>query len=62
MSYAHRLRHLWDTTKALGQAIIVHLLAAALIVLGTSDWTPFKPPNLEGIMIEAVIVDTGLGS
>lgn len=59
MSYAHRLRHLWDTTKALGLAIIVHLLAAALIVLGTSDWTPFKPPSLEGIMIEAVIVDTG---
>jgi colicin import membrane protein len=39
-------------------AIVVHILAAALIVLGTSDWTPFRPQSLEGLTIEAVIVDT----
>ncbi len=38
-------------------AIGVHLLAASLIVLGTSDWQPFRPPSLEGLTIEAVIVD-----
>jgi colicin import membrane protein len=39
-------------------AVGVHLLAAALIVLGTLDWQPFRPPSLEGLTIEAVIVDT----
>lgn len=56
--YASRLTRAWDATKALSMAIGVHVLAAALIVLGTSDWTPFRPPSLEGLTIEAVIVDT----
>ena len=56
--YASRLTRAWDATKALSMAIVVHILAAALIVLGTSDWTPFRPPSLEGLTIEAVIVDT----
>ncbi|MEE8359913.1 MAG: cell envelope integrity protein TolA [Candidatus Omnitrophota bacterium] len=47
----------WDASRAFALAIGVHLLAAALIVLGTSDWQPFKPPSLEGLTIEAVIVD-----
>jgi colicin import membrane protein len=53
-----RLSQAWDATKAFGLAVGVHFLAAALIVLGTSDWTPFRPPSLEGLTIEAVIVDT----
>jgi len=42
---------------ALALAVGVHLLAAALIVVSTSDWQPFKPPSLEGLTIEAVMVD-----
>jgi len=38
-------------------AIGVHLLAVALIVMGTLDWQPFRPPSLEGLTIEAVMVD-----
>jgi len=38
-------------------AVGVHLLAVALIVMGTLDWQPFRPPSLEGLTIEAVIVD-----
>jgi colicin import membrane protein len=56
--YASRLSRAWDAFKALVLAIGVHLLAAALIVLGTMDWQPFRPPSLEGLTIEAVIVDT----
>ncbi|MDX1460851.1 MAG: cell envelope integrity protein TolA [Xanthomonadales bacterium] len=52
------MQELWQRTKAFGMSLGVHVLAAALIILGTSDWTPFKPPSLEGLMIEAVIVDT----
>jgi colicin import membrane protein len=48
----------WERTKALGLALAVHLLAAALIVLGTQDWRPFKPPVITGMTIEAVMVDT----
>jgi len=55
---AARLQRAWDGTKAFGLSIGVHLLAAALIVLGTMDWRPFRPPSLEGLTIEAVIVDT----
>ena len=55
--YASRLSRAWDATRALALAVGVHLLAAALIVVGTSDWQPFKPPSLEGLTIEAVIVD-----
>ena len=53
------VRELWSQSKAFGLAVGVHLLAAALIVLGTRDWRPFKPPDLQGLMIEAVIVDMG---
>ncbi len=49
---------LWARTRALGLSLGVHLLAAMLIVLGTMEWQPFKPPRLEGLSIEAVIVDT----
>jgi colicin import membrane protein len=51
------VQELWSRTRAFGLAIGVHLLAAALIVLGTRDWRPFRPPELQGLMIEAVIVD-----
>lgn len=53
------MHELWLRTKAFGLAVGVHLLAAALILLGTRDWQPFKPPDLQGLMIEAVIVDMG---
>ena len=55
--YASRLSRAWDATRAFALAVGVHLLAAALIVVGTSDWQPFKPPSLEGLTIEAVMVD-----
>ena len=55
--YASRFSRAWDATRAFALAVGVHLLAAALIVVGTSDWQPFKPPSLEGLTIEAVIVD-----
>jgi colicin import membrane protein len=53
-----RLSRVWDATRAFGLSVGVHLLAAALIVFGTMDWEPFRPPSLEGLTIEAVIVDT----
>ena len=56
--HASRLSRAWDATRAFMLAIGVHLLAAALIVLGTMEWQPFRPPSLEGLTIEAVIVDT----
>jgi len=40
-------------------AVGVHLLMAALIVLGTMNWEPFRKPQNVGLTIEAVIVDTG---
>lgn len=52
------MRELWAQTKAFGLAVGVHLLVAALVVLGTMNWKPFKPPALTGMMIEAVMVDT----
>lgn len=48
----------WQRTKALGLSLGVHLLAAALIVLGTLDWRPFRPAQPTAMLIEAVIVDT----
>ena len=50
---------LWQQTKAFGLAVSVHVLMAALVVLGTMTWKPFKPPALTGMTIEAVMVDTG---
>ncbi len=48
----------WEQVKSLGLAVGVHVIAAALIVLGTLDWRPFKPPQITGMTIEAVMVDT----
>jgi len=53
------MQELWAQTKAFTLAIGVHVLMAALVVLGTMSWKPFKPPTLTGMTIEAVIVDTG---
>jgi colicin import membrane protein len=44
--------------RALGLALGVHLLMAALVVLGTMNWQPFRKPKNVGLTIEAVIVDT----
>ncbi|MDX2427915.1 MAG: cell envelope integrity protein TolA [Xanthomonadales bacterium] len=52
------MRELWAQTKAFTLAIAVHLLMAALVVVGTMTWKPFKPPALTGMTIEAVMVDT----
>ena len=40
-------------------AFAVHAIVAALVVLGTMTWQPFKPPAITGMKIEAVMVDTG---
>lgn len=45
-------------TRAVAAALAVHVLMAALIVLGTMDWQPFRQPQPTHIAIEAVIVDT----
>ena len=54
------MQELWAQTKAFGLAVGVHVLMAALVVLGTMDWKPFKPPTLTGMTIEAVMVDTSV--
>ena len=41
-----------------GLSIGVHLLLAALVVLGTLSWKPFKQHKPMALTIEAVIVDT----
>jgi colicin import membrane protein len=46
---------LWAVVLAIG----VHVLMAALVVLGTMSWEPFRKPQPVGLTIEAVIVDTG---
>ena len=53
------MHELWAQTKAFSFAVAVHVLMAALVVLGTMDWKPFKPPTITGMTIEAVMVDTG---
>ena len=52
------VREGWEQSKAFGLALGVHVLAAALIVFGTMTWQPFKPPQITGMTIEAVMVDT----
>lgn len=52
------LSETWQNAKALALAVVVHALAAALIVLGTMDWKPVRPPQITGMTIEAVMVDT----
>ncbi len=54
------MREFWARTQAFGLAVGVHLLMAAIVVLGTMNWKPFKPPQLTGMTIEAVMVDTGV--
>ena len=44
--------------RAFSLAIMVHVLMAALVVLGTMNWQPFRKPQNIGMTIEAVIVDT----
>jgi len=44
--------------RAFSLAIGVHVLMAALVVLGTMSWEPFRKPKNIGMTIEAVIVDT----
>lgn len=41
-----------------GLSVGVHLLLAALVVLGTLNWKPFKQHKPMALTIEAVIVDT----
>jgi colicin import membrane protein len=53
------MREFWTQTKAFTLAVAVHVLMAALVVLGTMTWKPFRPPALTGMTIEAVMVDTG---
>jgi len=44
--------------RAFAGAVGVHLLMAALVVLGTMNWKPFRQSQPVGMTIEAVIVDT----
>jgi len=44
--------------RAVAAALAVHVLMAALMVIGTMDWQPFRKPQPTHIAIEAVIVDT----
>jgi colicin import membrane protein len=53
------MQELWAQTKAFVLAVAVHVLMAGLVVIGTMNWKPFKPPALTGMTIEAVMVDTG---
>jgi colicin import membrane protein len=54
------MREFWAQTKAFVLAVAVHGLMAAIVVVGTMNWKPFKPPVLTGMTIEAVMVDTGI--
>ncbi|MDX1381919.1 MAG: cell envelope integrity protein TolA [Xanthomonadales bacterium] len=47
-----------ERLRAFGGAIGVHVLMAALVVLGTMNWQPFRERQPVGLTIEAVIVDT----
>jgi colicin import membrane protein len=44
--------------RAFSLAIGIHVLMAALVVLGTMNWEPFRKPQNLALTIEAVIVDT----
>jgi len=44
--------------RAFSLAIGIHLLMAALVVVSTMSWEPFRKPQNLGLTIEAVIVDT----
>lgn len=47
-----------ERLRAVSGAIGVHVLMAALVVLGTMSWQPFRERQPIGLTIEAVIVDT----
>lgn len=47
-----------EQAKALGLAVLVHALIVLALILGTWDWIPHKPPQITGMQIEAVMVDT----
>ena len=47
-----------ERLRALALALGVHGLMAALVVLGTMSWEPFREPQNLGLTIEVVIVDT----
>jgi colicin import membrane protein len=49
---------LFPQFRAFAGAIGVHVLMAALVVLGTINWQPFRERQPMGLTIEAVIVDT----
>jgi colicin import membrane protein len=49
---------IFERLRAFAGAIGVHLLMAALVVLGTMNWQPFRERQPVGLTIEAVIVDT----
>lgn len=51
-------QELLEQGKALGGALLVHALMAALVMLGTLNWKPFRESEPVGLTIEAVIVDT----
>ncbi len=53
------MHEFFSNAWALFLAIAVHIIMAAIVVLGTMNWKPFKPPMLTGMTIEAVMVDTG---
>jgi colicin import membrane protein len=52
-------QELFARLRVVALAIGVHVLMAALVVLGTMSWEPFRKPKPVGLTIEAVIVDTG---
>jgi len=45
-------------SRAFVLAIAVHAIMAALVVIGTMNWQPFRKPLNLGMTIEAVMVDT----
>ena len=51
-------RELFAQFRAFSLAVGIHFLMAALVVLGTMNWKPFRKPQNLGLTIEAVIVDT----
>lgn len=55
----HAPPDLFAQVRAFAGAIGVHVLMAALVVLGTINWQPFRERQPVGLTIEAVIVDTG---
>ena len=44
--------------RAFSLAIGIHILMAALVVLSTMKWEPFRKPKNVGLTIEAVLFDT----